>query len=170
MRCDLLVAAAIAVVFAAAVALIIEFEGEGFAAVWTLDFAFVQNGAVDADLFVAVWTFYFVDVLIVAAAVVIAAAIIIVVLFTIDFIFKGAEVLVDCFYFLIQLGGAVLQIGYGESHVVQNIQNSLHDLAVVGGFVYADAFNKSLQVCYFLSQSHFKIPLKIIFLQFESCF
>ena len=76
MRCDLLVAAAIAVVFAAAVALIIEFEGEGFAAVWTLDFAFVQNGAVDADLFVAVWTFYFVDVLIVAAAVVIAAAII----------------------------------------------------------------------------------------------
>ena len=61
MRCDLLVAAAIAVVFAAAVALIIEFEGEGFAAVWTLDFAFVQNGAVDADLFVAVWTFYFVE-------------------------------------------------------------------------------------------------------------
>ena len=99
--------------FAAAVALIIEFEGEGFAAVWTLDFAFfVQNGAVDADLFRRSLDIYFVDVLIVAAAVVIAAAIIIVVLFAIDFIFKGAEVLVDCFYFLIQLGGVVLQIGW----------------------------------------------------------
>ena len=78
---------------AAVVVLIFEFEGQGLAAVRTLNFTFIQYGAVDADLLVAVRAFYFVNVLIVVAAA--AIVVTLVILFgAVNLVFKGAEVFI----------------------------------------------------------------------------
>lgn len=138
-------AATVAIVF------IVKLKSQSFAAVWTFDFAFVQNTAVDADFFIAVWAFYFIDVFVAAAVavIVVAAAIVVIFVIAIELIFKGAEILINSLDFFIEFRGAVFQVGYCECHVIENIENCLHDLTLICCFINADSFNKTFEVCYF---------------------
>ena len=132
------IAVAIAIVATAAITFV-EIKFEVGAAIRTFDFAFAKHIFVEADCFVAGGTFYFVKVLVTAAAIAIIFVLVIVKIF-----FNCAEVLVDFLDVVANFSDFVIDVGNGQSHIVESIDDGKNELAHIFVSVYLESFCKAL--------------------------